>query len=150
MKKIIKALMLLLCFLPICGCAVIDSGELAQDPEKLYTGADVTVISADRNSLTVKIVNNSESVWQSGNMRDYELQMLHNGEWYKVKQIGEFANTMELMVLVPGEDLEHTFEFTQRYGILSNGSYRVVKSYWANSTETEDGRSFDLVINFKV
>ena len=113
-------------------------------------GAMVTVISADATSLTVKIENNTESAWQSGNMRDYSIEAYKDGEWYKVKQLGEFANTMELMIFTPGQTMTHTFEFSERYGKLSAGEYRLVKSFWANATATEDAHEFTLVCEFTV
>jgi hypothetical protein len=83
-------------------------------------------------------------------MRDYSLEAEKNGEWYTVNQVGELANTMELMIFAPGETLTHTFEFKERYGNLPSGKYRVVKSFWANKTETADAHEFHLVCEFTV
>lgn len=115
-----------------------------------YEGAVMTYVSSDSHSLTVTISNNTESTWQSGNMRDYELQVMKDGEWYKVEQIGEFANTMELLIFSPGESMTHTFAFDARYGELTEGSYRVIKAYWANRTENSDAREFHLWCEFEV
>ena len=107
-------------------------------------------ISSTSDSLTVKIVNNTDSTWQSGNMRDYRLEIEKNGEWYEVTQIGELANTMELMLFAPGEEMTHTFYFAGRYGKLIPGKYRVVKSWWANATETTPAGEFYLTCEFTV
>ena len=83
-------------------------------------------------------------------MRDYRLETERGGEWYEVKQIGEFANTMELMIFTPGQILTHTFDLELRYGKLPAGSYRVVKSFWANATATEEAHEFYLICEFSV
>ena len=121
------------------------------DGEKIsYENAEMMYVSNTSNSLTVKIVNNTASTWQSGNMRDYSLEAEKDGEWYSVTQIGEYANTMELMIFAPGQEMTHTFNFYDRYGKLAPGKYRVVKSYWANATETTEAGEFHLVCEFTV
>ena len=115
-----------------------------------YDGALITLVSSTSDSLTVIIENNSDSTWQSGNMRDYRLQTERDGEWYEVTQIGELANTMELMLITPGQSLEHTFTFANRYGNLTPGKYRVVKSFWANATATAEACEFRLICEFTV
>jgi hypothetical protein len=112
--------------------------------------AKMGYVSNTSDSLTVKIENNTASTWQSGNMRDYSLEAEKDGEWYSVKQIGEYANTMELMIFAPGQEMTHTFKFDERYGKLASGKYRVVKSYWANATETTEAGEFHLVCEFTV
>ena len=127
-----------------------ETGDASSLETKDYDGAMITHISSSSTSLTVKIENNTESTWQSGNMRDYTLEVERDGQWYSVKQIGEMANTMELMIFSPGQMITHTFEFAERYGTLDAGKYRVVKSYWANRTATEDAHEFTLVCEFTV
>ena len=126
-------------------------GDRVEENENVpKVDSDVTVIEADSTSLTVKITNSTDSTWQSGNMRDYSLEAERDGEWYAVNQIGEMANTMELMIFAPGQTLTHTFSFGERYGKLSAGKYRVVKSYWANATETSEAGEFHLVCEFTI
>ena len=121
------------------------------DGEKIsYENAEMRYVSSTSNSLTVQIVNNTASTWQSGNMRDYSLEAEKDGEWYSVTQIGEYANTMELMIFAPGQEMTHTFKFDERYGKLASGKYRVVKSWWANATETTAAGEFHLVCEFTV
>jgi hypothetical protein len=83
-------------------------------------------------------------------MGDYRLEIERDGEWYEVKQIGELANTMELMIFSPEQSLTHTFNFSERYGRLTAGKYRVVKSFWANATEKADAHEFYLICEFTV
>ena len=160
MKKIIFISALLLLCASLVGCDMINKmipgnnhatpGDKSDTPKIEEQGAIISLISADASSLTVKIENNTDSTWQSGNMRDYLLEVEKDGEWYTVNQIGEFANTMELMIFAPGEKLTHTFKFTDRYGNLGPGKYRVVKSYWANKTPSADAHEFHLVCEFTV
>ena len=160
MKKTVFIAAILVFSLLLAGCDMIDElkvngnaglGEKVED-ESMPTreGALIEAISSSETSLTVKIDNNTDSTWQSGNMRDYRLETERDGEWYEVKQIGEFANTMELMIFAPGKTLTHTFEFAERYGKLSEGNYRVVKSFWANATESTEAHEFYLVCEFTV
>jgi hypothetical protein len=128
----------------------IKLGDKSDGAKTEEQGALITLVSSNSSSLTVRIENSTDSTWQSGNMRDYSLEAEKNGEWYTVTQIGEFANTMELMIFAPGETLTHTFEFKERYGNLPSGKYRVVKSFWANKTETADAHEFHLVCEFTV
>ncbi len=154
MKKAIVLTSVIFCLFIFTGCSMLNknasSGDKADTSQGGYDGAVIEYVKSDETSLTVKITNNTSSTWQSGNMRDYQLQVLNGEEWYRVEQIGEFANTMELMLIAPGESLTHTFEFKNRYGILGTGHYRVVKSFWANKTDTEEERSFALVLEFDV
>lgn len=159
MKKIIIIAALLLLSVSLTGCDMIKkylpikniSASDRSDLEiKEDNGANIYFVASTPTSLTVKIENKTDSTWQSGNMRDYLLEVEKDGEWYAVKQIGEFANTMELMIFAPGETLTHTFEFEARYGTLTAGKYRVVKSWWANKTANEDAHEFHLVCEFTV
>jgi hypothetical protein len=128
----------------------IKLGDKSDGAKTEEQGALITLVSSNSSSLTVRIENSTDSTWQSGNMRDYSLEAEKNGEWYTVNQVGELANTMELMIFAPGETLTHTFEFKERYGNLPSGKYRVVKSFWANKTETADAHEFHLVCEFTV
>ena len=158
MRKIIIIAALVLLCASLASCDMIKKifpddikvGDKSETPKNEESEALVTLISFDSSSLTVKIENNTDSTWQSGNMRDYSLEVERDGEWYTVTQVGEFANTMELMIFAPGETLTHTFKFSERYGNLTEGKYRVVKSFWANKTETADAHEFYLICEFTV
>ena len=160
MSRIIFVVAALLLLLSLVGCDMIDKytpekdasiGDKVADSEKVTEdGADVTVVSSSDTALTVTIVNNTDSTWQSGNMRDYRLEVEKDGEWYEVKQIGEYANTMELMIFASGQSMTHAFEFAARYGKLGAGKYRIVKSFWANATPTSEAHEFYLICEFTV
>ena len=160
MSRIIFVFAALLLLVSLVGCDMMDKyipkndasiGDKVEDGEKVTEGgADVTVVSSSDTALTVTIVNNTDSTWQSGNMRDYRLEAEKDGEWYEVKQIGEYANTMELMIFAGGQSITHTFEFAARYGKLGVGKYRIVKSFWANATPTSEAHEFYLICEFTV
>ena len=150
---------MLLLVASLASCTMIDKimnnkeatlGDKIEEEKIVYDGAAMEYVSHTSDTLTVKITNGTESTWQSGNMRDYRLEAEQGGEWYQVNQIGEFANTMELMLFTPGQTLTHTFEFADRYGALPAGKYRVVKSFWANATATAEAHEFLLICEFTV
>ena len=162
MKKLIILAACLL-ILSLTGCELADGIKFpwgkdseisASDPvDYTYTGYDGAIIAyvkSDAKSLTVTISNESDSTWQSGNMRSYSLEVLRDGVWYAVEPTGDLANTMELMIFAPGEKITHTFDLYARYGELPAGHYRVVKSYWANKTETKEAGEFYLACEFDV
>ena len=161
MRKIIfiAAALLVLCA-SFSGCDTVKRflskntdatvGEKTENEKISYENAKMEYLSSTSDSLTVRIKNDTASTWQSGNMRDYSLEAERDGEWYTVNQIGEMANTMELMIFAPGEEMTHTFKFSDRYGKLAPGKYRVVKSYWANATETTEAGEFHLLCEFTV
>lgn len=158
MRKIIFVAALILLCVSLMSCdminkffendiKIVDKSDGTKTEEQ---GALITLLSSDSSSLTVRIKNNTDSTWQSGNMRDYSLEAEKDGEWYTVTQIGELMNTMELVIFAPGETMTHTFKFTERYGNLPAGKYRVVKSFWANKTATAEAHEFHLVCEFTV
>ena len=165
MRRIILIAALLLIVVSLSSCDMINEwirgasddvgdatvGDKAENSDGYaYNGAIITYVSSTSDSLTVKIENKSDSTWQSGNMRDYRLETERDGEWYEVTQVGELANTMELMLIAPDQSFEHTFLFSARYGRLTPGKYRVVKSFWANATATTEAGEFRLVCEFTV
>lgn len=157
MKKYIVIAICILTMM-LSGCNMNKSGDknanvgdkVESEGESINNSEAMKFVRATNKSLTVTIVNDSPAVWQSGNMKDYELQVMKDGEWYKVEQTGEFANTMELIGLRPGEQKTHTFEFEDRYGILPSGKYRVVKRWWANATATTEKGEVVTVCEFDV
>lgn len=158
MRKILRtaALLLLCASLASCQtvkdkiCDFIKIGDKVDTERNGENGAIATLIDADSHSLTLRIENGTDSTWQSGNMKNYHLEAEKDGEWYRVTQVGEFANTLELLIFAPGEKITHTYDFSVRYGTLTPGKYRWVKSWWANETETDEGHEFYLICEFTV
>ena len=161
MKKTVLILAALFIILSsFTGCDVVRTliakglgAKVTDEPEcekTTYDGAIMEYVSSTSDTLTVRMENRTDSTWQSGNMRDYHLEAERDGKWYEVEQIGEFANTMELMIFAPGNEMTHTFSFSERYGKLLPGKYRVVKSFWANATDSTEAHEFHLVCEFTV
>ena len=154
MKRILFIALVCLLTCAFIGCDTSDKNSSISNPvegeREEKEGAVMKYKSNTNTSLSVVMENNTDSVWQSGNMKDYRLEAERDGAWYEVEQKGEFANTMELLLFAPGETLDHTFEFADRYGTLSAGKYRVVKSWWANATETSEAHEFYLICEFTV
>ena len=160
MKKTLRTIAaLLLIIASLTGCDAIKGlipggkaslGEKVEGSTTTLDGAIMKYVSNTNDSLTVTVENGTDSTWQSANMRDYRLEAEVDGEWRVVEQKGEFANTMELMIFAPGETMTHTFKFTDRYGKLAPGKYRVVKSYWANASASINAHEFQLTCEFTV
>ena len=158
MKRIAVFVLLSFLLLSFCACGLLDFGKISvgervEDDENTKEGISdsaMRYISHTETSLTVEMANGSQSTWQSGNMRDYELHVKKDGVWHRVEQKGEFANTMELMLFAPGDTITHTFEFDERYGRLTPGEYRVVKNFWANETDSQEAGAFYLSCEFIV
>lgn len=126
-------------------------GDKAEEKEDAVISTEaMQLVSATGKSATVKVENTSDAVWQSGNWRDYHLEVMKDGEWYKVEQIGDFANTMELMIFTPGQKATHTFEFEKRYGNLPEGKYRIVKYWWAKATENKEAGELVTTCEFSI
>ena len=79
MKRIIFIAALLLLASALIGCDMINKiipnkdasiSNKAEGDTVSFDGADVSVISSSATSLTGNIENNTDSTWQSGNMRD--------------------------------------------------------------------------------
>ena len=163
MKRILLIALICMLISAAVGCDMIKGSESngSDENSKIETPADDTdrkgfegaimqYVSSTDSSLTVELKNGTDSVWQSGNMRDYTLEYERDGVWYTVEAKGDFANTMELMLFGPGQILTHTFEFSERYGALPSGKYRVVKSWWANASATREAGEFYLTCEFSV
>ena len=157
MRKILLVALICLLGASLIGCdnmfgsdEGISIGDPAPEERSGYEGAQMKYISSTNTSLTVFMENTTDSTWQSGNMRDYHLEVERDGVWYEVEDKAEIPNTMELMLFAPGNTLTHTFDFSERYGKLDSGKYRVVKAWWANATESTPAGEFYLMCEFTV
>lgn len=102
--------------------------------EKLY----MEVKSTAKGSITVDVVNGTDTELYSGNRHDFSLQtQTEDGEWLDVPMLeGEFANTSEALIFPAGEKVELVFEWEWRYGELEPGHYRAVKTFFGEDYYT--------------
>lgn len=135
-----KRISLLLCFFFIfvlAGCTQI---KLEKDEvSSVEIGADFDVTmevvagSEKKDSLTICVKNNTDIEIDSGNEYDFSLEVWDDGKWYTIKS-PVLENTTEALVFVGERNLD--IEWSNIYGKLPNGKYRIVKYFcpW-----TEDG-----------
>ncbi len=77
-----------------------------------------------RTSATV-IIKDNDKEHRYG--KDYSIEKKENGEWKPVKQIGIYLVEMVSISTLTGE-LKFDLDWSERYGELENGEYRIVKS----------------------
>lgn len=77
-----------------------------------------------KTSATVVIKdNNKEHSYGEG----YRIEKKENWKWQHVKQIGTYYINMAALSTVTGE-LKFNLDWSERYGELENGEYRIVKT----------------------
>ncbi len=90
--------------------------------------ADITMTIKEgtltRQSATIIL----ESKNDYGCGESYSIDKKENGEWKSVNQINSYP--FNLLGLIPGKDgkIECNLDWSERYGELENGEYRIVKS----------------------
>ena len=90
--------------------------------------ADIT-ITIQKGTLTRKsatIILESKNDYSCG--ESYSIDKKENGGWKSINQINSY--TFNLLGLLPGKDgkIECNLNWSERYGELENGEYRIVKS----------------------
>ena len=93
-----------------------------------------------RTSATIIIKDNNK---EHGYGENYSIEKKENEEWKPVKQIGTyFVNAVSIGTLT-GE-LKFNLDWSERYGELENGEYRIVKTL-----DTEGGK-IELYAKFTI
>ena len=77
-----------------------------------------------RTSATVIIKDNDK---EHNYGEGYRIEKKENGEWKPVKQIGTYSFNLIAWGTVTGE-LKFNLDWSERYGDLENGEYRIVKT----------------------
>ena len=67
-----------------------------------------------------------------------------DGHWSAVEEIRDVAVTAVAHMLLPGESVEHTIKWENRYGSLPTGEYRIVKRI---EIVQNDGKEYDNLID---
>jgi len=106
--------------------------------------SDITMIIKEgtltKTSATVIIKDNDkEHSYGEG----YRIEKKENGEWKTVKQIGTYSFNLIALGTVTGE-LDFKLDWSERYGELENGEYRIVKTL-----DTEGGK-LELYAEFTI
>lgn len=128
MKKI---LVLSLCFvlaLWMAGCVQNKNINLGDVTMKVVEG------SVTPSGLTVRISNNTGIDINGGINYDFSIEKKEDDKWSPVKEIGDRTTDTETYIFQGERDLN--INWSEIYGSLSAGEYRVVKFFYPS---TEDG-----------
>ena len=118
MKRIIVLLLAIcLCF---CGCV---STEPQIDPNLIK----IEITYGDSENITFDVINNAKDNIEFGS--EYHIEYLDGEEWAPLEEKTETFFTMIAHILEPGGKMNFSFDIAARYGELSNGTYRIAKTF---------------------
>lgn len=100
-------------------------------------------IFIEKIKLTIK---NQWSV-ELGTGRMFDIEKFSNGKW-EVVPMKNGVFTLEMIMILPGEEFHQTIDVPLRYGFLSEGRYRVVKE--VDYVEVGPIRTYTLYAEFTV
>ena len=162
-KQIVLPLVLLLLLAAaiVAAFAVLDeksaikvSDEPVDYAVNTEPGVTMTLVRANANSATVVIVNETDKDIRSERDFFYSLQLRKGGGWYPLQYITEVNTTSEFQAnpYPKGEPHEAAYVWTDYYGKLPKGEYRIVRAFWEADDRDEpwDGRDFRLAVEFTV
>ncbi|MBQ9646839.1 MAG: hypothetical protein IJV43_00575 [Oscillospiraceae bacterium] len=154
---------LLLAALLLAGCGskpkhadALDLGDAVDYAVNDEPGVTMTLVdgTASANGATVLIVNETDKDIRSERDFFYSLQLRKNGKWYPLRYITEVSTTSEFQAnpYPKGEPHEAAYVWTDYYGTLPAGAYRIVRAFWEPDDPDEpwDGRQFRLAAEFTV
>lgn len=147
MKKILVLFPIVL-FLVACSNTPA-VGEVFDGTVNDYDGVIMTVVegTAHSDAVTVEILNSTDTEIKSGNEFDFGLQIEQDGKWYWLEENKEYANTAEALIYEKNETRELTLTWSNIYGSLEPGHYRVTKVFFEYS-ESGVGQEFLLASEF--
>ncbi len=149
-KKFSMALVLVICIL-IVSCIF---GERIGLAIKLATTIEMDSIeeisiAIEENTLTktsasITITDTTGKSNRYGGACQYRIEKKVDNEWDKVKKIKEMPSTLQVYFVGENNKLEQTINWSETYGELEKGIYRLVKS-----TEIEK-KDYDFSVEFEI
>lgn len=128
MKKIIAIVLCIILSLSMIGC----------NRNKKFDEGDVTMVVVQESvtplGLTVHINIKSKIDVNGGIDYDFTIEKKENGEWVPVQEIGERSTSTETYIFQGERDLK--IYWSEIYGELIPGEYRVVKFFYPGAVET--------------
>ena len=119
LKKIFE-LFVAFCVL-FCGCA-------SSDPQIDPNNYIIKVTSYDEKSITYAVINNSKNTVEIGEA--FYLEYKEGENWIPIEEKEETFFNMIAYVIEPGEVKTFDGNTEIRYGVLQEGTYRIVKDIW--------------------
>lgn len=114
MKKVF-VLLIAICVL-FCGCV---KTEPQIDPNLIK----IEITYSDSKNVTFDVINNSKDGIEFGS------EYLDGEEWAPLEERTETFFTMIAYMLASGEKMNFSFDIAARYGELSDGTYRIAKTF---------------------
>ncbi len=140
MKKGLIILMVLVILIIMSFAVFIMLDKKVSNEDK----ADITM-TIQKETLTrqsATIILESKNDYSCG--ESYSIDEKEDGEWKSINEINSYP--FNLLGLIPGKDgkIECNLDWSQRYGELENGEYRIVKS-----VDTAEGKR-ELYVEFVI
>lgn len=147
MKKVFLVFISLILLLGVTGCGnkndfSVGDKSTVEVVDK-YVVFDLVEETLTNGSASVLLRNDSEYNVSYGT--PYELEIKENGKWHKINV--ELFFTLPLMSLKPGESENLEFNWTESYGKLAKGEYRIIKSF---TVESDIPESFYVAAEFTI
>lgn len=138
----------------ICVCTYqtkgIEIGEVSGLTGNDFTGASMNVTegTVTPKGLTVQIKGTKQTDGIFGDA--YRLEVYQDKQWYELHAIidGRVAWNAIGHLVFPGETRECRVDWTQVYGELSEGHYRIIKLIQMQGTDGRD--QYDLTAEFTI
>lgn len=128
MRKRICCLLLLMTLI-LSGCVGRRTGQINYENTNSNVGIILEDLNADKCTCTVILYNNTDT--DVGTGVDYLIQRQRNGKWQDVPFVtDDVAWTLPLFVAKSGSRCEYDADWTNYYGKLDKGQYRLIKEYY--------------------
>ena len=116
----------------LCGCAESPVSGVASDREiSSLTGVSLAIDSVTPTGSVYTLTNDTDTPVQCSTGADCFLETEVKGEWREVMEKGEYNPvTMELYYCTREKPLTQSADWTERYGPLPTGRYRLLKYVW--------------------
>lgn len=138
---IFSLILLLVC---MTGCS-IKNEENTNDVQGKETIVSIQEKSINSTGLVLIIKNETDDcAFQFDNA--YSLEEFVDDHWNTVEKIRDVAVTADAHMLLPGESVECTVKWENRYGSLPTGEYRLVKRIEILQDDGDDYN--DLIDNY--
>lgn len=122
---------------------ILSTYELSQ-----IDGISMNIIDVDSKTITLEFTNNSDSSLTYGHL--FTIEVEKGNTWYEMPLIrDDIAFTLEALLLMPGGTSESNIYYTNVYGTLPPGKYRIVKAV-SLSTASDSNKKYYLCSEFTI
>ncbi len=116
-------------------------------PVNNFEGVELEVAGISPEGLEYSLKNNGDRVIESGTEYDFTVQLKGENGWENVH--GEWAVDSAAVIIEPGKSFEAEIDWTDFFGDLDEGEYRLVKCF-SVETEPEWYENFCAAAEFEI